>query len=127
MHSKPTLKVTIMFFGPQGMTELGMALKADLGKPCVREAWPNGIIIHVGAGQYTDDQQGSYWNSGGGYVITAQNGTAYRESCRDRTLVRRSINNVAHWAGDAVVVPAPVPMGFILLGESDDGRGGIRH
>ena len=30
----------IMFFGPQGMTEPGMALKADLGKPCVREAWP---------------------------------------------------------------------------------------
>ena len=37
---------------------------------------PNGTIIHVGAGQYTDDQQGSCWNSGGADMITAQNGTA---------------------------------------------------
>ena len=37
---------------------------------------PNGTIIHVGAGQYTDDQQGRCWNSSGGTMTTTKNGTA---------------------------------------------------
>jgi len=35
---------------------------------------PGGTIVHVAAGQYTDDQQSSCWNASGGEMITSHNG-----------------------------------------------------
>ena len=64
-----------------GMTKPATALRSGPGKLCAKQTRPQNLarterIIHVTAGQYTDDQQGSCWNPGGSDMIIAQNGTA---------------------------------------------------
>jgi len=81
MNSKPALKVNEYYVSTSGNDRAGNGSQRRPWKTlCKADAsvqlGPNGTIIHVGAGQYTDDQQGRCWNSSGGDMITAQNGTA---------------------------------------------------
>ena len=82
MNSKPALKVNEYYVSASGNDRAGNGSQRRPWKTlCKADAsvqlGPNGTIIHVGAGQYTDDQQGTCWNSSGGDMITTQNGTPY--------------------------------------------------
>jgi hypothetical protein len=80
MNSKPALKLNEYYVSTTGNDQTGNGSQRKPWKTlCKADAslklGPNGTIIHVGAGQYTDDQQGRCWNSGG-IIITTQDGTA---------------------------------------------------
>ena len=81
LNSKPALKANEYYVSPSGNDNTGNGSQRRPWKTlCKADAslqlGPNGTIIHVAAGQYSDDQQGRCWNSSGGEMITTQNGTA---------------------------------------------------
>ena len=81
MNSKPVPKVNEYYVSPSGNDGTGNGSQHRPWKTlCKADAsaqlGPNGTIIHIGVGQYTDDQQGRCWNSSAGIMMTTQNGTA---------------------------------------------------
>ena len=81
MNSKPAINVNEYYVSVLGNDKTGNGSPERPWKTLCKadssaKLGANGTIIHVTAGQYTDDQQGSCWNPGGSDMIIAQNGTA---------------------------------------------------